>query len=557
MSRGFLVVLGLILISALQAVAAQPDAGSILREHRESPPVVLPEKKPVITQQPLPAGDKSGTIILVRGFFFEGLSQFPAEELFETLADLVGKELTMGQLEVAPQRVIAYYSKRGRIATAFMPQQEVKEGRILIRIIEGKLGAVTIDPKTKSRMRSDLALKYLLRENKSGESINMEALESAVRLLKGLPGVSATTTLLPGKEKGTSDLLLQLADTPLFSGSLESDNHGSISSGEYRGALALNLNNPFGYGDQLSLRSQTSIKNNFGRLAYSIPIGVAGARISISSSYLHYDLGGELNSKGDALTVGETLSLPILRSQAFNLSWQFGYDFRWLYNEARGIAVNNKRVHSGNIGFTADVGDRLLGGGFNTISVSFGGGDVDLSAAQSDEALNKAGPKRNGLFSKITFNASRTQTISENSTSLSLSLNSQYAFNNLDSSEQFGLGGVYGVRAYASGEANGDTGFVASAELRQTLHDTIQASLFYDLGWIKKNTDSWSGSDVNNEYALDGVGLGLTWTPASWCMLKGIVATRVQNNSGADSKGKDSDGTKREPRFWIQTSINF
>jgi hypothetical protein len=74
MSRGLWIVAGLILlISALPAVAAQPDAGSILREHRESPPSVLPEKKPLITPQPLPAGDKSGTIILVRGFFFEGL----------------------------------------------------------------------------------------------------------------------------------------------------------------------------------------------------------------------------------------------------------------------------------------------------------------------------------------------------------------------------------------------------------------------------------------------------------------------------------------------------
>jgi hemolysin activation/secretion protein len=549
------------LVTVLPATAAQPDAGTMLREFKEHPPPSRQETKPPSEPHISPSDDKTGIKIKVTGFDFEGMTLFSREELQEELADFVGKELTMSQIEVAAQRIVSFYSKSGRIASALLPRQEVKDGRVLIKIIEGTLGSITIDPKSKSRLRPDLALGYLLRENKSGESINKDSLESAVRLLKGLPGVSASTTLLPGKERGTSDLVIQLADTPLFSGSLEGDNHGSLSSGEYRSAVALSLNNPLGNGDQLSLRGQTSIKNNYGRLAFSIPVGVAGARLSISSSFLHYDLGGELQSKGDAVTAGGSFSYPILRRQAYNLSGQLGYEFRRLYNEAIGIPVNDKILHSGSIGISADASDRLLGGGFNSLSVGFGGGNVDPSAVRSDEAQDKAGPKRGGRFGKLTFNASRTQTIKKNSTSFSLSINGQYALDNLDSSEQFGLGGVYGVRAYASGEANGDTGFVASAELRQTLLNTIQAGLFYDFGWIRQNTNPWSGwnagSDIHNEYALDGVGMGLTWTPASWCMMKGIVATRIISNPGADLTGKDADGTKREPRFWFQALINF
>ena len=37
---------------------------------------------------------------------------------------------------------------------------------------------------------------------------------------------------------------------------------------------------------------------------------------------------------------------------------------------------------------------------------------------------------------------------------------------NLDSSEQFSLGGPYGVRAYANGSSSGDSGWQASLELR-------------------------------------------------------------------------------------------
>ncbi len=562
MNRILWILIGLLLlVAAGPTAAAPPDAGTILREFKEPSPPPRRETRPPSEPQISPSDDKTGTKIRVAGFDFEGSTLFSQEELREELADFLGRELTMDQIEVAAQRIVSFYSKRGRIASAFLPPQEVKEGRVLIKIIEGTLGSVTIDPKSKSRLRPDLALRYVLKENTSGGSINKVTLESAVRLLKGLPGVSASTTLLPGKERGTSDLVIHLADTPLVSGSLDGDNYGSLSSGEYRSAAALGLNNPFGYGDQLSLRVQTSIKSNYGRLAFGIPVGVTGARLAISSSYLHYDLDNELKSKGDAWTAGANLSYPLLRRQDFNLSTQLGYDFRRLYNEARGIAVSDKPLHSGSIGLNADASDRLLGGGFNSLSLGFSGGNVDLSAVRSDDAQDKAGPKRGGFFSKLTFNASRTQTIRENSTSLSLSINGQYALNNLDSSEQFGLGGVYGVRAYASGAAYGDTGFVASAELRQTLHDTLQAGLFYDFGWIRQNTNPWNGwnagSDIPNEYTLDGIGIGLTWTPASWCMVKGIVATRISSNPGADPSGKDADGTKREPRLWVQASINF
>ncbi|MFH0787413.1 MAG: ShlB/FhaC/HecB family hemolysin secretion/activation protein [Pseudomonadota bacterium] len=557
----FILIVLLLLAATKPAVAVQPDAGTLLREAKEPPPSARQEKRPPVKPPLSPPEDKTGIKIRITGFDFEGYTLFSREELQEELADLIGQELTMSQLEVAAQRIVSFYRKRGRIASAFLPRQEVKDGRVLIKIIEGKLGSVTIDPKSKSRLRPDRALGTMVRENKSGESINLDALEAAIRLLKGLPGVSASTTLLPGTERGTSDLVIHLADTPLFSGSLDGDNFGSVSSGEYRGGMTLNLNNPFGYGDQLSLRGQTSLKNNYGRLGFSRPVGLAGARLSLSSSYLYYDLGDALQSKGSAVTGGGGFSYPILRRQAFNLSGQLGYEFRRLYNEARGLPLSDKRLHSGSIGLIAEAGDRLLGGGFNSFSIGFGGGTVDLSTVPSDETQDKAGPKRDGLFGKFTYYASRTQTIKENRTSLSLSINGQHALKNLDSSEQFSLGGAYGVRAYSSSEAMGDNGFVATAELRQMVFETLQAGLFYDFGWIRTNTNVWSGwnsgSSKPNEYTLDGVGLGLTWTPATWCLIKGMVATRISSNPGADPTGNDADGTKRVPRFWVQTSINF
>lgn len=558
----YLPIIFLFLFYTLPVFAASPDAGTILREFKEAPKPITPEIKPFQKKIESPTiDDKNGTKIKITGFDFEGQTIFSSSELFEELIDLIDKEFTMTQLDIAPRRIIAFYAKHGRIVSAFFPQQEVKAGRLRIKIIEGKLGNITIDQNSKSRFHSDLALKYMLKNNILGEAINKDKLETAVRLLKGLPGVSATTTLLPGNELGTSDLILKLEDTAFINGTLEADNHGSLSSGEYRGAVTFNLNNPFGYGDQVVFKAQTSLESNFGRLAYNIPIGLNGARLSLSSSFLHYDLGGELKSKGDALTVGKSLSYPIINNQIWNLSGQLSYDFKWLYNEARTIAVNNKLIHSGNIGFNADINDHFFGGGYNNLSIGFILGDLDLSTTKSDEEQDQAGPKKSGFYSKMTFSASRTQTIIENKTSISISINGQYAFKNLDSSDQFSLGGLYGVRGYASSEGGGDTGFVISTELRQVILPSLQTSLFYDFGWIMQHTNQWSGwnnnSSIPNEYTLDGIGVSINWNPVNWLSFKGVIANRIGNNPSSNIDGKDSDGTKREPRFWIQSIIYF
>jgi hemolysin activation/secretion protein len=551
----------LVLLAAMPAVAAQPDAGSILREFEQKPPV-MPESRPAGKPLEMPPDtDKAGLKIKVAGFDFEGLTLFPADELRRELAVLIGKELSLKQLEVAPQTIISYYRSRGRIASAFIPRQEVKDGRLLIRIVEGSLGTVTIDPKSTSRLRPELALGYLLRGNSPGGKIDMEALEAALRLLKGLPGVTASSTLLPGKARETSDLLLTLGDAPLISGSLEVDNHGSRSSGETRGAMSLNLNNYFGYGDQLSLRGQTSFKNNYGRLSGSIPVGVDGSRLAMAVSYLQYDLDNELDAMGDAFVANLNYSFPTIHYRKLNLSGQSGYEYRRLNNKSLGAAVSDKRLNVVTAGLNIDSSDYLLGGGFNSFSIGFGGGYYDPSAVSADKQLDNAGPRSSGFFGKIPFSMSRTQTIKENSSTFSLSVSGQFALKNLDSSEQFSAGGVYGVRAYPTNEGSGDTVVIVSAELRQMLHQTLQAGLFYDVGWLRQHTDLWgdwrTGSSAPNEYSLDGAGLSLTWTPAGWCMLKGIVASRLRSNPGADEHGKDQDGTKKEPRFWLQALVTF
>ena len=66
---------------------------------------------------------------------------------------------------------------------------------------------------------------------------------------------------------------------------------------------------------------------------------------------------------------------------------------------------------------------------------------------------------------------------------LHVNFHSQLASKDLDGSEQFVLGGANGVRAYPQGEASGDSGYQATAELRYaTPVPDLTLAAYVDLG---------------------------------------------------------------------------
>jgi hemolysin activation/secretion protein len=84
----------------------------------------------------------------------------------------------------------------------------------------------------------------------------------------------------------------------------------------------------------------------------------------------------------------------------------------------------------------------------------------------------------------------------------------QWSSRNLESYNQFTLGGVNGVRAYTSVDGVGDHGVVASFELTQALSPVLSLTAFYDGGQVQKYADP-STAVTLNRHALEGAGLQL------------------------------------------------
>ena len=101
------------------------------------------------------------------------------------------------------------------------------------------------------------------------------------------------------------------------------------------------------------------------------------------------------------------------------------------------------------------------------------------------------------------------------STDVMVKVSGQKASRNLDSSEEFYLGGPNGVRAYAQGEGTGDEGALGTAEVRwHTPLRGLTLSTFYDAGAVRVSKGLDGGAD---RVTLRGWGVGAAYSePGDW-----------------------------------------
>ena len=136
------------------------------------------------------------------------------------------------------------------------------------------------------------------------------------------------------------------------------------------------------------------------------------------------------------------------------------------------------------------------------------------------------------------------------------------ASKNLDSSQKFVLGGPQGVRAYPTGEASGDEGWLLNLEWRREIDRNWRVVAFLDHGEIRLHRNPWSTWNVltpnlDNQYGLSGFGASAVWTPTTNSQISATLAQRLGNNPASDVNGNDSDGRSRSPQLWVQVSAVF
>ena len=455
----------------------------------------------------------------VRSLRITGQTLYTEAELVAVTGFIPGGDATLAELRATASRIANHYHRNGYfMAQAYLPAQDIKDGAVTIAVLEGRYGNVTL--RNQTNLSNSLADGLLGGLNK-GDTIAIAPLEERLLLLSDIPGVNVRSTLVPGAAVGTSDLLVDVTPGQRVSGSVEADNAGNYYTGENRVGATVNINNPFGLGDQASFRLLTSGRGlTYGRASYQLQVG--RGHLGVAYSALEYRLGktfAPVHAHGTAEIASIYGNYPLVRSRHTNLYAQIGFDAR-TYQDNVDVppppVVTDKKARVWTASLYGNHRDGLGHGGTTSFSLTWSAGDLDIRtpAALAADAL---GPQTNGNYGKLAYSVARLQNVTD-TLSLYAGINGQVASKNLDVSEKMGLGGPYAVRAYPVGEANADEGYVVNLEARlrlpkfsESLPGQFHLIGFVDTGRVKLNENPWPAAAVPNHRSLSAAGLGVTW----------------------------------------------
>ena len=551
-------LLPLALLALSQGVFAQqpPSAGSQLQQIPPSP--VPPKAAPGIRIEPgtAPASAASGAVkITVNRLQVSGARLYPEAELVALTGFRPGSELSLDDLRAMALRITERYRSNGYfVAQAYLPAQEIKDGAVTIAVVEGQYGKIAV--RNQSSLSSGLVNSQLAGLN-PGDTVAIAPLESRLLLLSDIPGVSVTSTLVPGASVGASDLIVDVVPGRRVTGSIDADNAGNRYTGEYRLGATVNLNNAAGRGDVASLRVLTSGSGlNYARASYQMQFGKATA--GVAYSWLGYELGKEFSSlqaHGTAKIASVYGSYPLIRSRDTNLYAGLAFDAKTFEDRVDATStVVDKKARALMASLRGDHRDSLGGGGLSSYSLTGTVGTIDIQTP-SMRAFDAATAQSNGHFTKLGFGAMRLQNVTD-TISLYAGINGQVASKNLDVSEKMELGGINGVRAYPEGEAYADQGYVLTLEARMRLPTPVQLPGqvqligFIDTGsvTINKNPGPWTTGD--NRRTLSGAGIGLNWSAFNNFVVKASYARKLGSEDAVSAPDKSG-------RFWVQAVKYF
>jgi hemolysin activation/secretion protein len=543
-----------------------PDAGRMLRESMPPPTMTPPARLPEI-KAPAEQGRSAlpdSVRVRVHGFTYSGNTIFTASELDMLMAPVIGKEISLAELEQAVERITQAYRNKGYfLASALLPPQAIQPDRpVQIRILEGQLEKIDIKTvPTGTRTPKSLLERYRQRIT-PGKPVTDDDLTATALLIHELPGIQARFLLEPGTQAGSTKATLEITEGKLYSASLFSDNLGNYSTGYYRVGAGLELYSPFKLGDRLSLRGQSSTSGDSqsAGASWSLPVSASGTRIGLDYSWVGYQLGRafqSLDASGTAHNITLTITQPLLRRSNLFLNATLAAEAKLLDDRIASVDSNNKRhITSGQAGLTLYSSDNLLGGGQTGFSITYTGGLLGFdthSAKENDQG--ETGLQTQGDYHKISGSVSRNQTIYQE-LSLYAAINGQWCNKNLDSAEQLSIGGPTAVRAYPVGEGSADLGMISTAELRyllpklEPLPGRVQLAGLFDHGYAEIDARPLAGTRRNSRH-LYGAGFGVNWQWDELVSLKSSVAWRLGELPTSDNTG----GTK--PTVYLQAVVRY
>lgn len=469
----------------------------LLKEiEREKPMPEIEEKLP--PAQPLPQGEEKA---FIKKITVVGATYISEKEIKDIITPFENKELFLRDMQKVADLITDAYRKKGYITSrAYLAPQKIENGLLEIRIIEGHMGDV--DVKGNKFFKSPLFKKKF--SMRKGDPFNYNILRRDLVNINERPDRDARAVLMPGKEAGATDVILEVKDRLPFHAGFDYDNYGTryVENNRYQWNIV--HNNFAGLDDILTAIFGMSESDAYKlwALRYLLPI-TRTVELGIFAAHSNIDLAREFKDmgiKGENTTYSVYATKPIVEEDTMTISVNAGFDFKDTFNFQSGNEISRDRMRVAKAGIQMDMSDR--------VSRTILSNEIDIGipyfiagSGRKDPRSSRAGS--GGEFIKYVINLIRSQKMPF-STMLLWRNQAQITPNILTSTEQFQIGGIYSVRGYPPAEFVGDKGYSTSIELfvppyfirkdikvlmsRATLYDAVRIVGFYDLGivWLKR-----------------------------------------------------------------------
>ncbi|MGM0423189.1 MAG: ShlB/FhaC/HecB family hemolysin secretion/activation protein [Pseudomonadota bacterium] len=542
---------------AAQTIPGSADAGRIdaapedILPPQDKPQIILPES--ITPDDPMPEDAETLRFVL-NDVTIEGMTAFSRNQVADIYQDELGQEIPLSRVWDFAARLTALYQAEGYfLSRAYIPAQEIDQGEIILRVVEGYIGDVQIEDRNSSHYLIE-KIKTKITEQRPAQ---MKKLEHAILLLNDLPGLEFEAVLrrlndTDTKADGAVRLILKQNKTPAR-GNVLLNNHGSRFTGPHRASFAY---------EQSFLPLQRTAISGIANLPAGDELKAVSAQHEISllpRLDVEFSLGRTVSKPGHTLddfdiesrsvNWGVALGWQAVRQRQRNVNLSLSLEGRNVNTDLLDTPLIRDRIRVLRAHMLYDGTDPF--GGDNRFDLTLSQGLSGLGASdKGDQNLSRTSAAPD--FSKIELFWQRQQFVAQDWL-VSGSLRGQYASKALYSSEEFGFGGPFMGRAYDSSEIIGDHGVGAALEVHYTglpvMQDVkITPSVFYDMGKI------WN-IDAGQENALSAAnaGFGVNLLHPSGVTASFSVAVPLTKSIDTPIYG----GNGHSPRLYFQLGRQF
>lgn len=405
----------------------------------------------------------------------EGVTLLSSQTLAPTLASYHNKCIGLADINVLLKDITSLYMDAGYITSrVYVPEQDIAKTKVLRLVAaEGSLSDIYLNGKP-AEYPGLIATAF---PGLKGKPVNIRDVEQGLDQVNRLSSNNAKTSMLPGKEPGSSILNVENKPGLPWHFSVANNNLGQKSTGYSRSSVSFRMDNLVNLNDLLSLTYEhtgpdypwpndgTGQSNSISG-SISVPYGYWS--FTLNGSYYKYRSSvpgqySDIDTSGKSKQLGFNVDRVILRDKDSITTINAGIAYKATDNFLMGnlIEVGSREYSVANLGISHS---RRMLGGLWVFDLSYNQGLGVFGATKRGEpGAGDAEPE----FSKFTgtINVTKPFQLASQNFQFSTLINGQYSPDNLYGAEQISLGGYSNVRGTRDSILFGNNGLFTRNEI--------------------------------------------------------------------------------------------